>query len=342
MSMEPVAIYGGGLVSGIGLTMESTCAAMRCAIDNFTETRYMDAGGEWTIGSSVPFSQPWRGRVKLIKMLAAAIDEAFQKYTELNAEDTPLILCLPEKSRIGRLIDNDQNFYEELCHELGVRFHRHSVIVAEGKVSIATALETASQFINRDNFDSVMVASVDSMLVNATLSDLEESERLLSSNNSNGVIPGEAAAALVLRKIDRNRPSQLCCLGCGHGVEAAPVGSGLPLRADGLVDAIRQALSKSRYTMFDLDFRVTDCAGEQYYFKEASLALTRLLKKKKEEYDIWHPADCTGDIGTAMGPVMVLMLFMAIKKNYDKGRRALLHLGNHDGRRVAMVFEQVN
>ena len=75
MKAAPIAILASGMVTGVGLTWASTCAAIRCAISNFDETRFMDRGGEWIIGSSVPLAEPWRGRAKLIKMVVPAIRE---------------------------------------------------------------------------------------------------------------------------------------------------------------------------------------------------------------------------------------------------------------------------
>ena len=73
--MKPVAILASGMVTGVGLNAASSCAAIRCAIDNFSETRFMDQGGEWIIGSQVPLEQPWRGLPKLVHMVVPAIKE---------------------------------------------------------------------------------------------------------------------------------------------------------------------------------------------------------------------------------------------------------------------------
>jgi hypothetical protein len=49
--------------------------AIRCAISNFQETRFMDSGGEWIMGSCVNLEKPWRGIPKLAKMLASVLRE---------------------------------------------------------------------------------------------------------------------------------------------------------------------------------------------------------------------------------------------------------------------------
>ena len=90
--------------------------------------------------------------------------------------------------------------------------------------------------------------------------------------------------------------------------------------------------------MGELDFRITDNSGEQYYFKEAALALSRTLRARKEEFDIWHPADCIGEVGAAIGPVMVTKALTASQKGYGRGRGILVHAGNDAGRRTAAVL----
>ncbi|MDV7214162.1 hypothetical protein R4769_23905, partial [Azotobacter beijerinckii] len=76
--MAALCILGAGLVSAVGLDAPSSCAAIRCALDNFQETRFIDRGGEWLIAASVPLEQPWRGRDKLVRMAARAIGEALR------------------------------------------------------------------------------------------------------------------------------------------------------------------------------------------------------------------------------------------------------------------------
>ena len=75
MTSLPLAITASGMVTGVGLNAPASCAAIRCAIDNFQETRFIDRGGEWIMGCEVRLEQPCRGKTKLIKMAAAAIRE---------------------------------------------------------------------------------------------------------------------------------------------------------------------------------------------------------------------------------------------------------------------------
>ncbi|MCF6212367.1 MAG: hypothetical protein L3K24_17305 [Gammaproteobacteria bacterium] len=338
MSVFPLALSNFGLVTSVGLNAPSTCAAIRCAIDNVQETRFMDSGGEWIMGSEVPLEQPWRGKSKLIKMASQAIKESLTQDETLQPEQTPLLLCLAEPERPGRVIDDDNQFFSDLCIALESEFHPKSCVISQGHVAFATALLQARRLIEVLNVPQVLIAGVDGFLVGQTLAAFEEKERLLTSQNSNGFIPGEGAAALLVRRAKDSSEPQLVCTGLGFGVEKATVDSEEPLRADGLVQAIRAALDEVGCDMGDMDFRITDLSGEQYHFKEAALALGRILRKRKEEFDIWHPADCVGEIGAAMGGVMSAVIEAAYRKRYSKGKRVLFHLGNDDGKRVVMVF----
>jgi 3-oxoacyl-[acyl-carrier-protein] synthase I len=338
MSGQALSILASGMVSGVGLTAPASCAAIRCGINNFQETRFMDSGGEWIMGSSVPMEQPWRGTEKLSKMLASALQECLSSDLRLNLAEIPILFCLAEKDRPGRFPGLEERISLGTQEEIGVPLHEKSALLSHGRVSLGIALQQAHRLIYGENIPRVIVAGVDSLLAGPTLSAYEEQERLLTSRNSNGFIPGEAAGAVLVGPALATDRAQFLCLGVGTGVERATEGSELPLRADGLVQAIRAALAEAGCSLGVMDFRITDISGGQYSFKEASLALTRILRQRKEEFDIWHPADCTGEVGAAVGAVILAVCLAATRKAYAPGNNILCHLANEDGNRAALIL----
>ncbi|WLG98304.1 hypothetical protein PSH78_13315 [Pseudomonas sp. FP198] len=337
--MSALCVIGSGMVSAVGLSAPASCAAIRCAIDNFQETRFIDRGGEWIIGASVPLEQPWRGHTKLIKMAARAIAEALQSTPGVDPEKTPLLLCVAEAERPGRLNGLDKRLLQAIETELGLRFHPDSSVIARGRVSAAVALLDARTLIYQGGRRHVLVAGVDSFLAGATLTAFEARERLLTSQNSNGFIPGEGAAAVVLAAPVASETPQLTCIGLGFGLEQATVESeDLPLRAEGLTQAVRAALNEAGCGLEQMDYRLTDISGEQYYFKEASLALSRSLRVRKEFFHLWHPADCIGEVGAAIGPAMLAVALAASRKGYGEGPNIFCHLGNDAGERAAALL----
>jgi 3-oxoacyl-[acyl-carrier-protein] synthase-1 len=184
----------------------------------------------------------------------------------------------------------------------------------------------------------VLVAATDSLLSWPTLSHYEQQDRLLTARNSNGFMPGEAAGALLLGQ-PSGQAGELLCTGIGFALESAHIDSEEPLRADGLSQAIKAALTDAGQPMHEMDFRITDNSGEHYYFKEAALALQRTLRTRKEEFDIWHPAECTGEIGAAAGATVIAAAHAACVRRYAKGPNLLLHWGTDSGRRAALCLE---
>jgi len=336
--MQPLSVLASGMVTGVGLNAPSSCAAIRCAINNFTETRFMDKGGEWIIGSQVPLEQPWRGLAKLVRMVVPAIKECLAHVGNVRTEMIPLFLCVAEKERPGRLQGLDDELFHNVQTELGVRFHSRSGVIARGRVAGALALAEARQLIYEERLPLCLIAGADSFLVASTLDAYEKKDRLLTSQNSNGFIPGEAGAAVLIGSPQGSQGPELLCLGVGVGNEKASVESEEPLRADGLVQAFKAAFADAGRSIDDLDFRLTDSNGEQYWFKEAALAMTRTLRARKERFEIWHPADCIGETGAAVGPCVLGVALAAARKSYSPGPGALCHFSGDDGDRLALVL----
>jgi 3-oxoacyl-[acyl-carrier-protein] synthase-1 len=282
--------------------------------------------------------KPWRGTEKLSKMLTIALQECLSSDSTLSLEEIPIIFCLAEKDRLGRFVELEERIFLETQEEIGVRFHEKSSLLSYGRVGLGIALQQARGLIYGENIPRVVIAGADSLLVGPTLNAYEEQDRLLTSQNSNGFIPGEAAAAVLVGLPLATDEAQLLCLGVGSGVERATEQSDLPLRADGLVQALRAALAEAGCSLGEIDFRITDVSGGQYSFKEASLALARILRERKEEFDIWHPADCIGEVGAAIGVVILAVCLAATRKAYVPGNNILCHLANEDENRAAIIL----
>ncbi|MFC1660895.1 hypothetical protein ACFL3S_05495 [Gemmatimonadota bacterium] len=333
--MNPVGILSTGMVTGVGLTASASCAAIRCGITGFEETRFM-FDGEWLLGCEVPLEEPWRGREKQIRMVVAALGECLAGAGDVPVTDIPLLLCVAEEGRPGRLSGLDDTMLREIESRVGIRFHDWSRVFANGRIGGVQALEYAGHLLEEGR-RACLLAGVDSLLVGATLEAYHKQHRLLTPDNSNGFIPGEGAGAVLMGKPQGD--TQLTCIGVGYGVEPAPLGSEEPSRADGLVQAFKAALADAGLDFGEVDYRITDLSGEQYGFKEAALALTRVLRQRKEEFDIWHPADCVGEVGAAAVPVMLNVVLAASKKGYAPGPRVIGHASADGQERGAFLLK---
>ncbi|MBN1508260.1 MAG: hypothetical protein JW955_15540 [Sedimentisphaerales bacterium] len=334
--MNPLAILGSGMVTGVGFSAPASCAAIRVGIAGFQETRFM-FDGDWLIGCEVPFEQGWRGREKLLQMVVPAIQECLTLMGNTPVEQAPLLLCVAEPERPGRFAGLDDSFLRDVQSRLGRTFHTDSAILSRGRIGPVEAIARANVLISAGR-PYCIVAAVDTLLTASTLTYYHEKGRLLTSENSNGFIPGEAGAAVLLARANEELLPQLCCLGLGTGFEKATIEAEEPLRADGMTQAIKAALADSGCTYSDLHYRITDINGEQYGFKEAALALARTLHERKEVFEIWHPADCIGEVGAAMVPVVLGVALAAAQKEYAPGPGVLCHFAADSSDRAAFVL----
>lgn len=339
------AVRACGLVTAVGLSAPASCAAIRAGVDGFTETRFMDKGGEWIIGCPVPLEEPWRGREKLIRLVAPAIAECLRAAPGLEPADIVLLLCLSEPDRPGRFADLDLSLIDDVAAFLKVTFHVNSGVVTGGRVGGVDALHATRDLLNNRR-QACILAGVDTFLVAPTLRSFEDNYQLLTSQNSDGFIPGEAGAAVLITdaaSTGKWLPAgpHLLCRGLGFAREKATVLSGEPLRGDGIASAVRDALSEAGLDMSQTDYRMTDTSGEQYRFKEAALAVLRVLRKRRETYEMWHPSDCIGEVGAATVPANLAVALAAVRKGYAPGPRVLGHVGNDGGERGAYVLEGV-
>lgn len=333
-----IAIRRAGLVTAVGLTAPASCAAFRAKLTNPAQTHFVGQDGEAIMAHEVPLERPWRGLAKLATMAAMAIEEALDGVQRSEWATLPLILCVAEPGRPGRAAGLDDRLFDLIRDKLGATFAPASGIVAQGKVAVGVALRRARALLEEPAVRQVLVVAADSLLSWPTLSHYDRHDRLLTARNPNGFIPGEGAGALLL-----GRPSgeagELGCAGIAFAREAAHIDSEEPLRGDGLTQAVKAALAEAKLEMHDMHYRIADISGEQYYFKEAELALSRTLRVRKEEFDIWHPAECTGEIGAAAGISLLATALAACRKQYGKGPNILVHLSNDGGQRAALALQ---
>lgn len=325
-----------GMVTAVGLDAPSACAAMRARLDGFQETRFVGAAGEWQIGAPVPLPKVWIGEKRYAHLAAGAICEALESFPEARGE-TALILCLAEEDRPGRPIANGARLLQHIAQIVEVEPHARSRIVSHGRPSGHVALDQARRILAAGDARFVLIAGVDSYLTAPAVAHYLSDGRLLTPNNPNGFIPGEAAAAVLCARAGNGG---LRLFGLGLSREQATIYNthDLALRADGMTAAYRTALDETGLDMDRLGYRISDLIGEQYWFKQSALSSLRLLRRRHEFQDIWSPGESLGNIGAAVVPLMIGMAFTAASKGYAAGNPVLVEASSDAGACGAAVL----
>ena len=334
-----------GMVCPVGLNAAAACAAMRAGIANFIELPYHDDQGEPIIGAMVPgLSRELRCAERLIELLSMATSDCLQEQVSTALEKIPLLVGLAEPGRLGRNAGLTHRIIGEVEGKLDVQFHPQlSCALPRGHTSGFEALRMARKLLTDPSVPACLVTGVDSYINASSLLWLEQHWRLKTDENSDGVIPGEAAAAiLVQRQIAPGTETGVKLTGLGFGNEKATVLSEEPLLGLGLSDAVRSALVDAGIKMHEIDFRLSDVTGESYGFREQMLTLARLMRVLLEErIPLWHYTEFIGDTGAAAGVLQLVAAYRAFKKGYAPGNRCICYTSAISGERAVAVIQTI-
>lgn len=331
--MKNLVVTGAGMVTAVGLDMPSSCAALRARLDGFCETRFLGHGGDWLVGAPVPLPRNWIGEKRMAHLLAGALIEIFDADPAAR-EDAALILCLAEPTRIGAPLRDVNRFLALLGDIIAMPTSDGPRIVAHGRPSGIAAFDLAAQYLAEGRAERVIIAGVDSYLTGPSIGQLLADDRLLSPDNPEGFIPGEAAAAVL-------------CTASGTGLRIAGLGLSredayfrngldtdgydLPLRADGMTAAYRAAFRAAGQKHSDIGIKIGDLIGETYWFKQTALAMLRTQRERSEVQPIWPIAASLGNVGAAVVPLMAGWALEAARKGYAGDGPILLEASGEDG-----------
>lgn len=336
----PIAIIASGMVTSVGFNAPASLAAIRAGVSGAHEVNLWDyETGEYLSGNKVALPQWWEGIEKLADLVAPAIRECLVAAEPVSPDQIPIILGVAPPDRPHRNSALEEQILEEVSHRLETTLHPNSTVLPQGQVSTVAGLKLCRRILSEQHGPYCIVAGVDSLLHWDLKDTYLSRRRLLTSNNSNGFIPGEAGAAVLVAPESDSARCRLNILGIGLARESATIDSEHPLRGDGMAEAIRDALDDAGLTIFDASYRITDLNGEHYKFKEATLAAMRFEhgQIRKELFDLWHPIEYIGEVGAAIGPCVFAIALHASEKGYAPGPIALCHFSNDNGERAAAL-----
>lgn len=360
----PLAIVGLGCVSPVGLSAPATCAALRAGIARLKELQTYTVEGELSerqpvVGGRVPsewFAGPpeeeeWPGHDKFkaphppaldelvasggTRLIELAVPAAREAWLDAGFDVAPpkdwgLYLAVGEQ-------DDPNPVAQAVEQAIGAPSSVRS-FETSGRAGTFLALERAVADLSAKKITAALVGGVDSLIREEVLARLDEAEILRSAGRPQGVMPGEAAAFLVLARADglgqRKTPPLGLVLSAAR-TEEPTAGTDEPNKGQGLSEAIRAArkaapLSRRPLTICDLN-------GDRYRGLEWSIAMLRTMGDLRGDAPLWHPADCVGDTGAAAGALSLTWAITALFKGYATADRALVW-GASDGRERAAAI----
>ena len=335
----PVHIGRVAMITPVGLSAPASCAAMRAGLSRLQDLAIFHPTSDPLIGAFVEAADSADAEIH-VHLLAVCIRELTANWSAADIAEATWFLCLSEPDRVGRPARIDRWILPRLETRLGWSFPRGQVwLIESGRTSVMRGVREAREHLMRGDATRCVVAGVESAVDETSVAELYKTRRLKTSQNPDGLHPGEAAAAVEIRPDPHPSELDVRVTGLGFAVEPNPIGSDGPIKGDGLTSAMRSALAEAQLDIGDLDWRLSDVTGEQYYFREASLAVSRLLRRHKDGFPLWHCADAIGDVGAAVGAVLLGMAAMALRKGYAPGPNLVCHTSADKGLRAAAIIQ---
>jgi 3-oxoacyl-[acyl-carrier-protein] synthase I len=333
---HPLAVVGAGMCCALGYHLAAACCALRAEMDHFQESAFVDSANAPLVVAQLPFDQ-LGGAERLAFIVHQAVMDCARDAGNIYPKSTALILLAAEE---GRPHTEHHRYYEAFnaCKKLfPVEFHESSGIMPKGRAGIASALQAAHRLLTEETVKQVLLVGADSYVNAATIGHYLKQDRLQCTGNSDGFIPGEGAGALLL-ELATGQSKGTHITGMGRAIEEATIGGDIPNRALGLTQAMRDACDQAGVALPELKFRMTDQNGEKYYANEMANACTRLMADSGIDLPMLTIANCIGETGAAAGPLMIAYLRERMRGNDTLGDVGLLHMGNDDGTRTALVL----
>jgi 3-oxoacyl-[acyl-carrier-protein] synthase-1 len=350
--MKAAEIIAVGMVTPVGLAAAPTAAAVRSGIARLNESKVLGRDGEPLVMGLVkdehlsPLAPSLEKHPaltshaqRLLRLAAPALQEVLKPC--LDPAAVPVFLGLHEPwPELPAPVGAD--FLKHLEHQAQGAFAvSRSKVFCQGRASGLVALEHALQLLSSDRKTTFVVAGgVDSYLAPALLARLDRESRLPSGPITDGFIPGEGAAFLLLA-----RPGEADRLGLDPVAGLAGVGlseekghrySSEPYLGEGLAGAFAQLFAQGEAPS-PIPCVYAGLNGESFWAKEWGVAYLRNAKRFVENVRIEHPIQNFGDPGAALGPLMVGLAAIGLQRGYREDPCLVWCSSDREARGAALV-----
>ena len=336
----PLTIAATGAVTPVGLTAAQTCAAIRARITGFGEVMVAPPPAEPVIAAKVP--APRRATDSpfdwLSNLAARAIRECLDG-SNYPLSATTLLLGLPDRYRQHAAMSRGPH---ALMHAIEARlrgsFHSSSAAIQEGHAAAIHAVGLARSLLETGTVNQCLVGGVDSLVNAADVQRLSAAGRLHEDGNPQGIIPGEAAAFLLLVRASDRGSALAQVVGAGSAREADTANSERYAVGRGLRSALTATVRDAGCDEARIDLRVSDMNGERYYAWDSMIAFTQFYRTRRESLPVWYPASSTGDTGAAAGAMNMLVAANAVRRGFAPGALVMCESSSDEGLRAACLL----
>jgi 3-oxoacyl-[acyl-carrier-protein] synthase-1 len=354
-------------VTPIGFSSYETWANRRAELTGYGESPFRMSDGERATMAFVPTLAPTSyGLARMLVLLERVLSPLYERVRAGLPQ-------LGRDARIGVGIALSERFAErrhesghEHGHALSKRFfaerralesfvlerardHSLEVVLsvsASGHASTGEVLAWGARALSQNEMDVLIVAGVDTYYDPDVMQALMLERRVFCTDSIDAIIPGEAAAALLL-----GRPRTLRGLGASTllglegvavGHEPACMGRRSPCAGTGLTRTLLPLVDRLRAEGRSLDWILGDVTNEDYRAHEFQLTYPRIVRDVlKREIPVEFLPMSMGDLGAATLTVALSIVAEAMRRGDPQAETCLLHASSVGEARAGVLASRL-
>jgi 3-oxoacyl-[acyl-carrier-protein] synthase-1 len=320
--MRSLVVHAIGAYTGIGVDAPST---MGCLLTKVSAHSELSLRGGTTMGAAIVYEPKPRGINRLVDSALAALDEV----AEVDLPwPLPVILCCPGPDEVACKP-------EELLARLGTE--APSLIAAgagqvfhAGRPNLHKALAAADKVLASQRWPACVVLAVDSLFDPSRLLIVDARRGLRSVDHPEGVLPGEAAVALLLGPGDRYRTGpRIVALVAGQ----APAGAQTGVALAAMVERALSEAGVAANQVAGLAHDMTSTAAVE----ELNSMMNRLPLASVTSMSLYAPCETAGETGASTSLLTLATAAFFLEKGVYQGAGLAVASDDSGFRSVAVV-----
>lgn len=367
---EPLAVTALGMTTALGRGTVVSCAAARAGILRLTELKNLDFSGEATFGEEALEGEPtvkgaivrgigdtFSGIARALMLGGPALDELLEHRPLDDSERarTGFVLNLSDHfvldaaARVGPAGPLPSEAWQRQTAGLSVRLttprklapqRGQTILRHGGNAGLVDAIRDAAALMTSNQVDRCIVGAIDSRAEAAFLQASARLRLLRTVDNPVGLIPGEAAAFLLLerpRDVARERrPAVATIATVAAGRSSTDLLADDWRPSDGkLAEVVHLAVGAA-----PVAFAIADLNGTARRGVEWGDTLVRLVRHHRfVAAPKLFPGLSFGDTGAAAGAVGICVAARAFARRYAPGDVAVVSLSSESGAKGAIVVQ---
>ncbi|XXX72640.1 hypothetical protein WMF30_33830 [Sorangium sp. So ce134] len=365
---DQIVVTGMGMVSSLGHDVVTACAAARAGLVVTEELDYgVRSPEDGTVSGLLAcpvrdLTRGFEGTARLLRLLEGALVDLLRQAPDVAGATSlaGVYLSLPDPRRAapGQGAPPEAPGPKPAGSTAGAaQLVRSAARLAgwpadlelreassAGHSGVAHVMARAMSDLAEGRVRVALVAGVDSLLEEETLSWLEHARRLKVPGMPVGLRPGEAAAVVALETERAASARGARKLAAAREVRLAEDERTLLSRANptgAVLAGLLLGLDEGGFPGGSPAWLITDLNGESYRAVEWGNAVIRVRARRRgfPPRALWHPASSFGDTGAASGGVALCAAASAMTRGYAPSPSAVI-TSTSDGRgRAAVVLE---